>query len=119
MSKPLLVVCHPVGVPGTDAEFVTWECTGCGFPNITGHPPGIPIGEVTNQCERCGTWHEVRLPCFKYVECPACGRAFRLNWNDYSNLEGEVQTLILRGCPSGGIYDVSIQCPHCQYKEDL
>jgi len=28
-------------------------------------------------------------------------------------------TLVLRGCPSGGIYDVSIECPYCDYVEDL
>ena len=50
------------------------------------------------------------------VTCPQCKKPFELNWNDYSDRK---QTLILRGCPSGGIYDVSIECPHCDYHEDL
>lgn len=49
------------------------------------------------------------------VTCPQCGGEFRLDWTgDFRPL-----TLILRGCPSGGIYDVSIHCPHCNYKEEL
>ncbi len=50
------------------------------------------------------------------VECPQCRKAFVLTWNDYS---GTPCTLQLRGCPSGGIYDVSIRCPHCDYEEEL
>lgn len=55
------------------------------------------------------------------VICPQCSKPFRLMWNDYTRIEGQYgkQTLFLRGCPSGGIYDVSIQCPHCDYKEEL
>lgn len=47
--------------------------------------------------------------------CPQCKNAFELNWDGGSDKE----TLILRGCPSGGIYDVSIRCPHCDYEEQL
>ena len=54
------------------------------------------------------------------VICPQCQRAFRLRWE---RCEGEplmsTITLVLRGCPSGGIYDVSIECPYCDYVEDL
>lgn len=52
----------------------------------------------------------------KNVICPQCEKKFRLMWNDYHNAP---QTLIIRGCPSGGVYDVSIRCPHCNYEEEL
>jgi len=50
------------------------------------------------------------------MNCPQCRQPFELNWNDYND---RPQTLILRSCPSGGIYDVSIACPHCDYTEEL
>lgn len=52
----------------------------------------------------------------KYVQCPQCRKKFILSWDDgtYS-----IETLIMRGCPSGGIYDVSIHCPYCNYEEEL
>jgi hypothetical protein len=50
------------------------------------------------------------------VICPQCEEPFRLRWERYA---AEPCTLCLRGCPSGGIYDVSIECPYCDYKEDL
>jgi DNA-directed RNA polymerase subunit RPC12/RpoP len=57
------------------------------------------------------------------MTCPQCGKEFKLMWNDYTKVGiggGFVpQTLIMRGCPSGGIYDVSIRCPHCDYVEEL
>jgi len=55
------------------------------------------------------------------VVCPQCGKPFRLIWNDHTRLgdKYQEQTLMLRGCPSGGIYDVSIHCPHCGYVEEL
>ena len=52
----------------------------------------------------------------KNVTCPQCKEKFILIWNDYSDTP---ETLKLRGCPSGGIYDVSIKCPHCDYEEPL
>jgi len=51
------------------------------------------------------------------VICPQCKKAFRLTWNDYST--NRPTTLCIRSCPSGGIYDVSIACPHCDYEEEL
>lgn len=58
--------------------------------------------------------------------CPQCKRPFVLTWNDYSYDEqtktvnsGTRSTLVLRGCPSGGLYDVLIACPHCDYQEEL
>lgn len=55
-------------------------------------------------------------PRLKDMECPQCRKAFVLIWNDYSDKR---QTLFMRGCPSGGIYDVAIKCPHCNYEEPL
>lgn len=52
----------------------------------------------------------------KNVICPQCKSDFKLTWDDYSD---SPSTLIIRGCPSGGIYDVSIRCPHCDYEEEL
>lgn len=52
----------------------------------------------------------------KHVICPQCGKPFKLDWNGYDK---NPMTLRLRGCPSGGIYDVSIHCPHCNYEEEL
>jgi len=52
----------------------------------------------------------------KNVTCPQCKKDFLLIWTDYSDADA---TLILRGCPSGGIYDVIISCPHCDYEEPL
>lgn len=48
--------------------------------------------------------------------CPQCRQEFELCWNDYHD---RPSTLVIRGCPSGGIYDVSISCPHCDYEEPL
>jgi rRNA maturation protein Nop10 len=56
---------------------------------------------------------EVRL---KDIMCPQCGKDFQLTWQDYY---GKTATLEIRGCPSGGIYDVIISCPHCNYEEPL
>ena len=44
------------------------------------------------------------------VVCPQCKHPFELTWGT---------TLRVRGCPSGGIYDVSIECPTCDYTEPL
>lgn len=52
----------------------------------------------------------------KDVLCPQCKKPFKLTWNDYGD---EPCTLVVRDCPSGGVYDVFIECPHCHYKEDL
>lgn len=52
----------------------------------------------------------------KDVTCPQCRKPFRLTWGDAYPYR---TTLIIRGCPSGGIYDVSIECPHCDYEEPL
>jgi len=60
------------------------------------------------------------------MTCPQCSKPFVLTWKDYGYDEktrqvnsGTGSTLDMRGCPSGGIYDVSISCPHCDYEEEL
>lgn len=52
----------------------------------------------------------------KNMTCPQCRKNFVLTYDDYTS---KPATLILRGCPSGGIYDVRISCPHCDYEEEL
>jgi len=48
--------------------------------------------------------------------CPQCRKSFELAYNGYPE---KPETLHLRSCPSGGVYDVSISCPHCDYVEEL
>lgn len=56
----------------------------------------------------------------KYQKCPQCKKYFQLRWKDYNDNYSTVkETLIIRSCPSGGIYDVSIECPYCDYEEEL
>lgn len=52
----------------------------------------------------------------RIAQCPQCKEEFILAWNDYSD---KSQTVVVRACPSGGVYDVSIECPFCDYKEEL
>ena len=56
---------------------------------------------------------EIRL---RNVVCPQCKKDFELSWTDYDE---KPYTLQISGCPSGGIYDVRISCPHCNYEEEL
>lgn len=69
-------------------------------------------------CERPNSLEERRL---KDQVCPQCAGEFTLNWNDYTRIGGvdQKQTLLISACPSGGIYDVNISCPHCDYEEAL
>lgn len=52
----------------------------------------------------------------KDVQCPQCRRPFVLRWNDERHAPA---TLNIRSCPSGGVYDVAIRCPHCNFEEPL
>jgi len=54
----------------------------------------------------------------KDVACPQCRKDFVLRWSE-SWKNDEKVTLVIRGCPSGGVYDVRICCPHCDYEEPL
>lgn len=49
--------------------------------------------------------------------CPQCKEEFELAWQGY--FDNKPMTLILQGCPSGGIYNIYISCPHCSYEEEL
>ena len=51
-----------------------------------------------------------------YATCPQCKAKFILEWNDDFGVK---QTLIIRSCPSGGVYDVSVRCPKCGLEEEL
>jgi hypothetical protein len=53
------------------------------------------------------------------VRCPQCKNYFALCWLDYFGGEPVPQTLFIRSCPSGGVYDVSVHCPCCNYEEPL
>ena len=56
----------------------------------------------------------------KDMVCPQCKKEFLLRWEDCDNNYKPVkETLIIRVCPSGGLYDVRIKCPHCNYEEEL
>jgi hypothetical protein len=84
------------------------ECTKCYATAYRGETHCNYCGEPTG---------ERRL---RDVTCPQCEREFPLLWNDYSHIRPQQkQTLFIRGCPSGGIYSVSIHCPHCDYEEEL
>ncbi len=54
----------------------------------------------------------------KDMACPQCRKKFTLRRRD-SWRNPEPTTLIIRDCPSGGVYDVQIKCPHCYYEEEL
>ncbi len=51
--------------------------------------------------------------------CPQCRKPFTLTWNDYGAEGSQPQSLFISDCPSGGVYDVKVACPHCDYEEEL
>jgi hypothetical protein len=59
---------------------------------------------------------QINLEKANHVTCPQCKRPFTLRWSEW---DSKPLTLKIRGCPSGGIYDVSIGCPYCDYEEEL
>lgn len=67
--------------------------------------------------------HDQAGQALKNVRCPQCRRPFALIWDDVqrhpNNPREEWQTLVIRHCPSGGIYAVRIECPFCSYEEEL
>lgn len=70
------------------------------------------------------TEDEIAQQPMRYMRCSECGKPFMLRWNDDGMLKDGTwihypDTLRIRACPSGGIYGVSIECPHCNYEEDL
>lgn len=70
------------------------------------------------------TIEQIEAEPLRYAKCPHCIKTFMLRWNDDGIMrDGKwvnyPDTLHIRGCPSGGIYDVFIQCPHCNFRQDL
>ncbi len=59
------------------------------------------------------------------VKCPQCGKLFELEWDNEGMIyDAELDkykeaTLKISSCPSGGVYTVLINCPHCSYEEEL
>lgn len=74
----------------------------CGFLFAT-----LPLSEAALE-------DETDEETLREVTCPQCGKWFVLTWGEYGRV-----SLAMRGCPSGGIYDVRIRCPHCDYEEEL
>lgn len=54
----------------------------------------------------------------KNVYCPQCKKPFTLEFDDVSYGVAD-RSLRVYSCPSGGVYSMTIHCPHCDYKEDL
>ena len=52
------------------------------------------------------------------VFCPQCHNPFKLTFGDY-DYSSRSDTIIIRSCPSGGIYNATIKCPHCNYEEEV
>ena len=59
---------------------------------------------------------QIDLEKANHVTCPQCKRSFTLRWAEWDD---KPLTLKIRSCPSGGIYDVLIDCPYCDYEEGL
>jgi DnaJ-class molecular chaperone len=96
VAKVILVTCNQCGGSGYASGITCPTCDGLGM-----------VAERTR---------------LRDVACPQCREPFRLTWNDYTRISATAcakQTLVMRGCPSGGIYMVSIKCPHCDYEEEL
>ena len=76
----------------------------------------------STDCPDCGSARQRVADEIKHVRCPQCKQSFQLIWNSHTRGFDEKwlpQSLFMRGCPSGGIYDVSVECPHCHYEEEL
>jgi hypothetical protein len=50
------------------------------------------------------------------IVCPQCGGRFNLLWGDGVGYDTILQ---ISSRPSGGIYEVSIDCPYCDYQEEV
>jgi hypothetical protein len=66
-----------------------------------------------------GKFKGISMNQLKVMVCPQCVAEFVLRWEDYMHCDDKPVTLIIRDCPSGGIYDVCIRCPECDYEEEL
>ena len=50
-----------------------------------------------------------------YTDCVKCGQTFRLVYDEYPT----PTTLEICYCESGGVYAVSVKCPHCKHEESI
>ncbi len=50
------------------------------------------------------------------VICPNCQEEFQLQCD---SMDDKPDTFVISSCDSGGIYAIYIQCPHCDYKEEM
>jgi hypothetical protein len=107
----------------TEVPKKDFTCPHCEFEQTRCWPQAS--GNLCNRCHRpmdepsSLIYQKVTLePGMRLADviCPQCKRLFRLTWNDYSDTP---ETLHMRSCPSGGIYNVTIACPHCDYEEEL
>ena len=55
------------------------------------------------------------------VTCPQCKVPFELVWDntDYRGVQQGKSTLHVRSCESSGVYGVSVECPNCDYREEV
>jgi hypothetical protein len=127
----LVWFCGGTGGTGGEPEFI-WphdaRDSGIPHPDSEAARQGVIHG-VQIICGDCGRlapfvngcrWIDTGERRLRDVTCPQCEREFPLLWNDYSHIRPQQkQSLFIRGCPSGGIYSVSIHCPHCDYEEEL
>jgi hypothetical protein len=51
--------------------------------------------------------------------CEDCEKKFRLTADDWSPLHVPNAYLSIRGCDSGGIYSIEVECPHCNHCHEL
>lgn len=95
-------------------------CRVCGYDEKLDPPDDLHAPDWDHKFEPWGSK-------LSEMVCPQCRKPFILTWNDYSydertkrfNSGDRGSTLEMRGCDSGGIYDVAIACPHCDYREGL
>lgn len=50
------------------------------------------------------------------ITCACCGRQYTLAWESWGQAP---VTVFILSCVSGGIYEVYLQCPHCNYRIEL
>lgn len=77
--------------------------------------------QAANEGEGC-EMNETERRDWRNITCAKCGKEFRIRWNDsdgFESMEKTPITLNVHSCISGGIYKVSVDCPHCGYEEDV
>lgn len=90
------------------------------------------MAEPGSVCPHCDDLHAPDFECcghlpgsIKEVRCPRCGKHFELRWHDYeyNRATGRYvdvpRTIEIGQSYSAGVYLVRIECPHCDYAEDI